>query len=665
MSVLGHERRFERRAVTPIFPRRQNRSMPPPYFRGAINGRKRDIERCWRGSSFIVQNDVRRDLRAMVPEHPSRIGRRLSAIVPADVAGYSRLMGLDETGTARILREHRVIADAVVAKHGGRIVKTTGDGVLLEFTSVVDAVECAVAVQAVMAERNERVPHDRRMLFRIGINLGDILVEGDDILGDGVNVAARLEGIAEPGGICISSSAYDQVHGKVGVEFADLGEQRLKNIARPVRAYAVVRQGLRVGTNDVTTPISPSAPHLSIVVLPFVNIGGDPEQEYFADGVTDSLTTDLSRISGAFVIARNTAFTFKGKAVDVKQLGRELNVRYVLEGSMQRSGNRLRVNVQLVDAETGNYLWAERFQKPVTDLFDVQDEIVSRLANTLNAQLIEAEARRAQTSLHPDAVDFFFQGIACFHKGIIPEHLAQARGFFERALALDPKNIEALVGTAIVDANIGAVYVTDDRAVPFAAAEVALIKALSSVPGHALAHAYLGVVYMFTNRAAQGIAECERALALNPNLAAAHGWIGFAKLLSGRAEETEVHVNEALRLSPRDDWAYVWMGPYVGGAKLHLGAYEEAVGWLQRSIETNRNMSMTHLFLASAFAHLGRLADARSAVQAGLALAPGFTITRFRAGAESSHNPVFLKQRERIYEGMRLAGVPEGDDRFG
>ena len=255
---------------------------------------------------------------------------------------------------------------------------------LLEFPSVVDAVECAVAVQAVMAQTERRYTADRRMLFRIGINLGDILIEGDDILGDGVNVAARLEGIAEPGGICISSSAYDQVRGKVAVDFTDLGEQTLKNIARPIRAYAVGQSAKA----HQTAPLPSSAPHLSIVVLPFGNLGGDPEQEYFVDGVTESLTTDLSRISGSFVIARNTAFTFKGKAVDVKKLGRELNVRYVLEGSVQRSGNRLRVNVQLIDAETGNHLWAERFDKPVADLFDMQDEIVSRLSNTLNAQLI-------------------------------------------------------------------------------------------------------------------------------------------------------------------------------------------------------------------------------------------------------------------------------------
>src|ERR1700751_4181637 len=370
-------------------------------------------------------DEARSQAQTMKQKQPPRVGRRLAAIVAGDVAGYSRLMGLDEVGTARTLREHRKVTDALVGKHGGRLVKTTGDGVLLEFPSVVDAVECAVAVQAVIAQRNEGIPQDRRMLYRIGINLGDILIEGDDILGDGVNVAARLEGIAEPGGICISSSAYDQVRGKVEVEFADLGEQILKNIAHPIRAYAV---GVNANTDRAVSPLT-FAPRLSIVVLPFANIGGDPEQEYFVDGVTESLTTDLSRISGAFVIARNTAFTFKGKAVDVKKVGRELNVRYVLEGSMQRGGNRLRVNVQLVDAETGNHLWAERFDKPVADLFDMQDEIVSRLANTLDAELIAAEARRAERSPLPDAMDLVFLGRAWFNKGLIPDYMAQARRF--------------------------------------------------------------------------------------------------------------------------------------------------------------------------------------------------------------------------------------------
>ena len=356
------------------------------------------------------------------------------------------------------------------------------------------------------------------MLFRIGINLGDILIEGDDILGDGVNIAARLEGIAEPGGICISSSAYDQVRGKVAVEFIDLGEQSLKNIALPVRAYAVASNVLGPGEAAGWTPKQISAPRLSIVVLPFANIGGDPEQEYFVDGVTESLTTDLSRISGAFVIARNTAFTFKGKAVDVKKLGRELNVRYVLEGAVQRGGNRLRLNVQLIDVETGNHLWAERFDKPIADLFDMQDEIVSSLANTLEAQLIAVEARRAKRSIHPDAMDLCFQGWELRNKGSSPEHMAQARGFFERALVLDPCSIDALVGIAVVDVRSFANSFSDDWTARITAAETAAIKALSLAPNHARAHYILGVIYAFTNRVARGIAECERALALDRNL---------------------------------------------------------------------------------------------------------------------------------------------------
>jgi TolB-like protein/class 3 adenylate cyclase len=595
----------------------------------------------------------------MPQEPPSRVERRLSAIFAADVAGYSRLMGLDEAGTARILREHRVVADALVAEHGGRIVKTTGDGILLEFPSVVDAVECAVAVQAVMAERNECVQQDRRMLFRIGINLGDILIEGDDILGDGVNVAARLEGIAEPGGICISSAAYDQVRGKVDVEFADLGEQNLKNIARPVRAYALKRNGFGLDKQNGTVPHTPSAPRLSIVVLPFANIGGDPEQDYFADGVTESLTTDLSRIAGSFVIAGNTAFTFKGKAVDMKQIGRELNVRYVLEGSVQRGGNRLRVNVQLIDAETGNHLWAERFDKPVADLFDMQDEIVSRLANTLDAQLIAAEARRAEGLLHPNSMDLYFQGRACWNKGFTREYLTQARGYFERALTLDPGNIEALVGTAQVEIALAAGFLfSDDRIARLAVAETASIKALSLVPNHAAAHAALGIVQTLTNRAARGIAECERALALDRNWASAHAFIGLAKYSLGRAEETEAHILEALRISPRDILAYQWM-MIAGNAKLLLNSEADAAAWFRRCLEANRNFPLVHFLLAAALALLGEPDQARAAAEAGSALNPGFTIRTYRTYAMSD-NPTYLAGRERIFEGLRLAGVPEG-----
>ena len=585
-----------------------------------------------------------------------RVQRRLAAILAADVAGYSRLMGADEVGTARTLREHRAVTVPLVAKHGGRIVKTTGDGVLLEFPSVVDAVEYAVAVQTVMAQRNEGIPEDRRMLFRIGINLGDILIEGEDILGDGVNVAARLEGIAQPGGICISSSAYEQVHGKVNAEFTDLGEHSLKNISRPIRAYAV---GLKANSDRLVSSPS-SAPRLSIVVLPFANIGGDPEQDYFVDGVTESLTTDLSRISGSFVIDRHTAFTFKGKAVDLRRIGRELNVRYVLEGSMQRGGNRLRVNVQLIDAETGNHLWAERFDKPVADLFDMQDEVVSRLANALDAELIAAEARRAECSLHPDAMDLVFQGRAWFNKGLTPDCMARARGFFEQAMALDPKNVEAMVGLAQADATTGAALMTDDWSARFTSAEATLTKALSLAPNHALAHVVLGLVQIYTKRAAQGIAQCEQALALNRNLAGAHALIGGAKFFLGRGAETEPHVNEALRLSPRDRFAHRWF-LWVGVARAHLNADDEAVLWIRRSLDANRNHSIAHFNLAAALARLGELDEARAAVQRGLALDPSFTIRRFR---DVTHvlgdSPIFLAGRDREIEGMRMAGVPEG-----
>jgi TolB-like protein len=594
----------------------------------------------------------------MVQERPVRVERRLSAILAADVAGYSRLMHDDEETTHARLTA--LLADAVtpaIAEHGGRIVKNTGDGFLAEFPSAVEAVRAAVQFQTRIKELTIG-EEDRRIAFRVGINIGDVIVEPHDVFGDGVNIAARLESIAEPGGICISASAYDQVRGKVGAEFADMGEQNLKNIASPVRAYAMVGDGSSRTIQG--TPFKPnllSPPRLSIVVLPFLNLSGNPEQDYFVDGVTESLTTDLSRISGSFVIGRHTAFTYKGKAVDLKQIGRELNVRYVLEGSVQRGDNRLRVNVQLIDAETGNYLWAERFDEPVADLFDMQDEIVSRLANTLNTQLIEAEARRAERSLNPDALDLFFQGEACLNKGMTFEYMMQGRHFYERALALDPDNVDALVGTGRVDVTCASTSMVDNRDALLAAAEAALTKSLSMAPRHALAHLFLGVVQMVTNRPAQGIRECEQALTLDHNLAEAHACIGLGKYFLGLGAETEAHVNEAFRLSPRDTGAFRWM-QFIGIAKLQIGADAEAIAWLQRCLEANRNHAVAHFQLAAALALLGKLDQARAAVNAGLALNPTFTIRRLHTTA-SNDNAAYLAGRERLCEGMRMAGVPE------
>jgi TolB-like protein len=533
--------------------------------------------------------------------------------------------------------------------------------VLVEFRSVVDAVRCAIELQTGMVERNAGVPPERRIEFRIGVHLGDVVEEADgDLMGDGVNIAARLEGICAPGAICLSEDAYRQVKGRLDVAVSDLGPKELKNIAEPIRVYS-----LDVGAPTVPKPAPPpperaDPPRLSIVVLPFANITGDPEQEHFVDGVAESLTTDLSRIRGSFVIGRNTAFTYKGKAVDLKQIGRELNVRYVLEGSVQRGGNRMRVNVQLIDGETGNHHWAERFDKPLADLFDMQDEIVARLASALNAQLVAVEARRAEKAPTPDSMDLHFQGLAWFNRGATPDNVARARSFFDRALVADPDNVDALIGSARADATEGALLLAADPMTALAAAEAKLTKALSSVPDHACAHLYLGYVDILTRRAAEGIAECEHALELDRNLAEAHSFIGLSKLFVGRAEETEAHIAEALRLSPRDTLAYRWM-TVAGVATNLLGDWEQGVAWFRRSIEANRNLPYAHFVLgAAAPAQLGRLDEAHSAVKAGLALDPAFAISRAGAAwTAMSDNRTFLAQFKPILEGMRKAGVPE------
>ncbi len=573
--------------------------------------------------------------------------RKIAAILVADVVGYSRLAGADEDRTLSRLRGLRSdLIDPAIAAHRGRIVKRTGDGILVEFRSVVDAVRCAIEVQNGLIERNAGLPAERRIEFRVGIHLGDVVEEADgDLMGDGVNIAARLEGFCTPGAICLSEDAYRQVKGRLDLPVSDLGPTQLKNIAEPIRVYSLdVGQPAQVKPAPAPAIEKSAPPRLSLVVLPFANLGGDPEQEHFVDGVTESLTTDLSRIRSAVVIARNTAFAYKDKPLDVKTVGRELNVRYVLEGSVQRGGNRMRVNVQLIDAENGNHLWAERFDKPLADLFDMQDEIVARLASALNAHLVAAEARRAEQAPNPDSIDLYFQGLAWFNKGFTPDNVARARSFFDCALTADPDNVDALIGSAWADVVEGArLFVTDPRAA-FAAAEAELTKALSSVPDHARAHMLLGLVEILTKRAAEGIAECEYALELDRNLAHAHHAIGVGKVLIGRAEETEAHIAEALRLSPRDTAAYIWMTT-AGNAKLHLGSYEQAVELYRRAIEANRNNPPAHLNLAAALAQLGRLDEARSAVKAGLALNPAYTVSRRRASwTAQSNEPTYLAQ---------------------
>jgi TolB-like protein/class 3 adenylate cyclase len=438
--------------------------------------------------------------------------RKLVAIMAVDVVGYSRLMGEDEAGTARAVRDHREAAHPLIAARGGRIVKTMGDGLLLEFPSIVDAVECAMAIQNLMVRRNVEASDGKPIVYRIGVHVGDVLVDGDDILGEGVNITARLEGICDPGSVLISGSAHEHVRGRIAADFIDLGDKALKNIARPTRVFAIATgPRLVASATPASNPERKGLQPLSIVVLPFANMGGGPEHEHFVDGVTESLTTDLSRIRGAFVIGRNTAFTYKGKAVDLKLVGRELNVRYVLEGSVQRSGNRIRVNVQLVNAETGHHIWAERFDKPITDLFDMQDEIVARLSNALNAELVAAEARRAENSPNPNSMALYFQGLYWLNKGISSDIVAQARSFFDLALKADSSNTEALIGLARVGIVEGGALLAYPREL-YLAAEAKLNIALSVAPDHACGHLFLGSALIYTKRTARGIAECEQRL---------------------------------------------------------------------------------------------------------------------------------------------------------
>ena len=436
--------------------------------------------------------------------------------------------------------------------------------------------------------------------FRLDTQDG-LLLRGNEPVALGRRAIALLRALVEKPGALLSKDALIEAgwssqsveESNLTVQIAALrrvlsttpgGDRWIETM--PGRGYRFT--GPLVPEAQKAAPEKCAAPRLSMVVLPFANFGGDLEQEHFVDGVTESLTTDLSRIRGAVVIARNTAFTYKNKPLDAKQIGRELNVRYVLEGSVQRGGDRMRVNVQLIDAETSSHLWAERFDKPLADLFDMQDEIVARLANALNAQLTAAEARRAEQAPTPDSIDLHFQGLAWLNKGRTPQTIAQARSFFDRALTADPHNVEALIEAARADGYSATLFLVSDPAATLASANAKLTKALSLAPDHPRGHMWLGYIEIFTKHAARGITECEHALTLDRNLAGAHAIIGMGKIFVGRPEETETHILEALRLSPRDTLAYTWMS-YVAVAKRAIGSYEEALTWCRRSIEANRN----------------------------------------------------------------------------
>jgi adenylate cyclase len=581
------------------------------------------------------------------------VERRLAAILATDVAGYSRLMGLDEAGTAQELREHRAAADPLIAQHGGRIVKTTGDGVLIEFGSVVGAVQCAMALQRLITERNAGSPADRRMEWRIGVHLGDVLVEGDDILGDGVNIAARLEGIAEPGGICISEDAFRQVRGKIEVEFADIGEQSLKNIARPLRVYRI---GPSPATEQLTTPptVLPLPDKPSIAVLPFANMSGDPEQEYFADGIAEDIITALSRYPSLFVIARNSSFTYKGRAVDVKQVGRELGVRYVLEGSVRKAGNRIRATAQLVEAESGNHVWADRYDRDLADIFALQDEITEKVTIAIAPAIADAEQHRAMRK-PPGSLDAW----AAYQRGLwhlsksTPDDISLAEKFFQQAMDLDP-TFSGAYGALAGAQDQAAYFQKRDLAEALRSAEALARRAVALDGADAEARSLLGHVLWRRGDYEGALSEAERALATAPNLAFAHHTLGATLIFSGRPREGVTALERSIRLDPRDPQSAVRLSRMALGLYFS-GEYAATVDVSKQAIRSYPEFPNPYRWLAAALGQLGRIEEAKEALQQAIAILPA-AFERTVRGRVPWMRP---EDHAHMLEGLRKAGWRE------
>jgi class 3 adenylate cyclase/tetratricopeptide (TPR) repeat protein len=577
-----------------------------------------------------------------------RTTRRLAAILAADIAGYSRLIGADEGGTLQAFKTIRAeLFDPTIAEHNGRLVKTTGDGFLVEFSSVVDALRCATDVQTHMAERNSTVLTDRRIEFRIGINVGDIVVEDGDIFGDGVNVAARLEALAEPGGICISGRVQEDVAGKLDLAFEDIGEQQLKNIARSVRVYRVAVERHAEAETEPSQLALPDKP--SIAVLPFANMSGDPEQEYFADGMVEEIITALSRIRWLFVIARNSSFTYKGQAVDVKQVGGELGVRYVLEGSVRKAGTRVRITGQLIDALTGTQLWADRFDGSLEDVFELQDQVAVSVAGVIEPALRAAEIRRsaARPTTDLSSYDLLLRALAVFFP-MAKERVIQALGLLDQAIAIDPHYGPALSMVAICHMHLvinG--WVEEPETCSRKAIELArrALEAGGNDPG-VLAGAAFVLAYFGEDIGAM-IGLVDRALALSPSYA--RGWYlsGVLRLWAGQPDLAIEHIETSLRLSPRERMGMAQPLFVTGTAYFFKRQFDEAATKLLLSIQDHPGFPAQYRFLAACYAHMGRLDEARAIVARLRAIAP-----RVMPSDMPLRNP---ENRELFLSGLRLA----------
>jgi TolB-like protein/class 3 adenylate cyclase len=628
--------------------------------------------------------------------------RKLAAILVSDIVGYSRLAGADEDRILARLRTLRSdLIDPTIAVHHGRIVKRTGDGSIIEFRSVVDAVRCAIEVQSGLAERNVGLPPEKRIEYRVGIHLGDVVEEADgDLMGDGVNIAARLEGIAKPGAICLSEQAYWQVKGRLDLKVTDLGATQLKNIAEPIHVYSLevgqpaqakpapsatpadqakaVASKLRWASASLAAAVAAllllaiaggwyilngrapkpaEAGHLSIVVLPFANLSGDPSQDYFADGVTENLTTELSRIRDSFVIARNTAFTYKGKSVDAKGIGKDLGVRYVLEGSVQRDQGRVRVNTQLVDAETGAHLWADRFEEDAADLFKLQDQVVARLASALGYELVAAEAKKGSRSANPDVTDLAMQGWTSLWRSFPQppterrESNREVRALFDRALQIDPKDADSLAGSAytyFVDYQYGwGDPGTDYEAKALGQADRAIKLAPDNVRGYFVKSIYLSD----SRRPREGLAAAEAGLAINPNFMMLFLPRVIAELGLGRFEPAKADAQLGMRLSPRDPW----LGTFhllTGQAELGLGHADAAIAQYRQAIDSGFHGYQVYAFLAAAYAQAGRMDEAKGPLAEAHRLNPQVTVKWLIEHTSASGVPAVL-------DGLRKAGLPE------
>jgi len=586
-----------------------------------------------------------------------RIDRRLAAIFAGDIAGYSRLMGADEEGTLRQLKAHRKeLVDPKITEHRGRIVKTTGDGMLVEFVSVVDAVRCAVDIQRGMAERNADVPADKRIQFRIGINVGDIIIDGDDIFGDGVNVAARLETLADPGGIMVSSIVHDQVRDKLSFGFEDMGEQMVKNIARPIGVHRVsLTESVPLATLKTAAAATKTEPSTanrpSIAVLPFVNMSGDPEQEYFADGISEDIITGLSKLRWLFVIARNSSFAYKGKAVDIKRVSRELGVRYVLEGSVRKGGNRVRITAQLIDAATGNHIWADRYDGELTDVFALQDEITRKAVAAIEPSLLEAEGIRSQHRPPEDldAWDMVMRANSQFWR--LTKHDSEtAIAMLRKAVERHPDYAPAhsmLAFVLLVSRQVGWISMEPEVNEPAAIAA----HAVELDDRDPWAHLALGYVAFTRRRTDEAVDELQRALDLNPNFAAAHGYLGFAFVLDGQSDQAITHGEQAIRMSPHDPQNALFN---VGLAAAHYlaGRYNEAIVCGRKAMQQRFGLTNGHRIYIASLAQAGQIDEARAALAKLQELQPENSIAWIERNI-----PYTPKPMAKFLEGMRKAGL--------